>query len=113
MLFRMQWPFACLGLANGAQFRQCFSGCMLPEVGLMSVSQIWFGKRKALFVLCFYESACRASCACKWLMVMQSAAHLQSAPHSAVHWWEETNILHALCAARGQAIFLTLQTLWA
>lgn len=33
--------------------------------------QIWFGKCKPLFVLCFYESACFTSCACKWLMIRQ------------------------------------------
>lgn len=41
----------------------------------MSVLQIWFGKRKPLFVLCFYESACFTSCAYKWLMIMQNEAH--------------------------------------
>lgn len=73
---QMQWPLCSLAYGRGRTgLARVFLGKMSSEVGLISVAQIWYGKFKPLFVLCFYESACFTSCAHKRLRIMQNVVH--------------------------------------
>lgn len=93
----VQWCYVCsdlcarLGLAKREQFSQ---SC------LKSDSQIWFGKCKLLFVLCFYESACFTRCAYKSVYDHAKWSSLTVSP--SLSCGSRLLFLYAFCASQGK-----------